>query len=341
MAGKGNGDIYIKAAVGLGAVVAGGYVVYTVANSFTQGSGGNCSDPNSACGQALAPYQQELQSCANQYSSYMQQYATADSAAGTAMTSAQLSVLSQLESCMNTAAAGQASVAKNFNQSVEAIVGSQVGTAIEVAVGLVGIAVAVRVLTGSGAAAVIRNAVVQALAEAGQISSSAASLISEQLGSLGSVSVTADSIELADWASESFISAAVADSLASSDSAVLDSSIAAVQTALADIGAAGYPQNTWGPAPAYVLTSYPPYDPDWFGYSPDAWDSSPDPAPSYPPPPLTPYDPNQFGYSANVYPITKVGGTDINGATPDADCGCNGQGQLQFGRGALWMLKKK
>lgn len=99
------------------ALVGGGIAVGVVAAvyySFNQGpSGGSCDctkDPGSPCCQALTPYQQEYQTCANQYSALWAQIVQG----GQAPTSAQQAELDSLKSCMDQAAKNIADTARNF-----------------------------------------------------------------------------------------------------------------------------------------------------------------------------------------------------------------------------------
>lgn len=116
---------YSKATSGLpswvkGLLIAGGiggglYIGYVAVNTLVGGgTSADCSNPNSPCYQALQAYQQNYQTCANQYSSYLNQFLTENAANGTAFTSSQLSTLNYLTNCMDNAAANIAATAKQY-----------------------------------------------------------------------------------------------------------------------------------------------------------------------------------------------------------------------------------
>lgn len=91
-----------------GIIGVGGYAVY---GSLSQSS---CSNPASACYQALSGYKTEFQNCWNLYVQNLASFQQEDLAQGIALTSAQQTFLQQYLDCANAAAKNLTTAAKTY-----------------------------------------------------------------------------------------------------------------------------------------------------------------------------------------------------------------------------------
>ena len=128
----------VKAGIVVGGVAGGGYLVYYLMTQLTGATGGSCTATGTPCNAAIQPYQETYQTCANQYSQYLDQYLKEDSANGTGLTTAQLDQLNYLSNCMNQASNSIANAARQFApQNPMVIVAYFAGIAVVTAVGLI------------------------------------------------------------------------------------------------------------------------------------------------------------------------------------------------------------
>ena len=212
------------AAVG-GAIVLGYYLIESLANPGPVG--GSCTQPGTNCYEAAAPYLSNFTICAQQYATYLQQYIQEDNAAGTGFTAAQLSVLSNLESCMNTEAGYLAGVAKQYAPtSGLTILANWVGIAVAAVGAGLGIAAIVKVLrtvpkTGSATANVLKNATVENAVDTGAITSDSAASFQSDVSSYTTTDETDNATQINNYASQGLITdAEAADAIAVDDTAM-------------------------------------------------------------------------------------------------------------------------
>jgi hypothetical protein len=317
---KGTGDFLIKAGAAVGAVAVGGYALLTLVKGVTGPSGGSCTDPSTPCGAAVAPYAQEFQSCLTQYTQYFNQFVSEDQSASppTGLTTSQLATLANLQSCMDTAAKGIGAAAQSYGQSPLDTIAAYAAPAFAAAVVVVGLAGAYKLIgsgsTASTIAASVRSAILEARAAAGDITSSFASAISNELSSLTQTATADDAAALSDYYSQGLIALADEEAIAAEDASALADDLASLQSVF-DALAVGY----LSPADAPV-------------FGKNAFQGSLEYGPVV--------DVQTPNYNANAFGYPNPGGTGMVYATPAADdCGCK-QG-LVFGRGAMWMLTKK
>jgi len=175
-----------------GGVGIAGYLAYYTINQLTGPSGGSCTTPGSPCYNALQPYQQAFQICANEYAKNLQQYINEDNANGTGFTSAQLNVLNQLEACMNQNASQISKIAKQYEPEnpldvAVTIIAAAVGAAIVLYIsGRTAIYIYKSLnnnkpVSGSGAANAMKQTAIRSNYEDGNISPDQAAALKDQL----------------------------------------------------------------------------------------------------------------------------------------------------------------
>jgi hypothetical protein len=181
-----NVNAVLKGLLVIGGLAIGGYGVYRVVQSLAGPPGGACNDPTSPCYTATQPYVQQINSCTNQYNSYLAQFIAQDAAAGTSFTQLQLDTLAQLRSCINQNAASLGQAAQQYigGQSLNFMVYS-ISTAVALGIGSYFGAKAVNVLrgfkvsaapkTGSAAADLMNNTGIAASVDNGVVTSASAS----------------------------------------------------------------------------------------------------------------------------------------------------------------------
>jgi len=76
--------------------------------------GGSCTEPGTPCNAAIAPYQQQLNICAQRYAQYMDSFIQENAAANHGFTQAQLEVLDQLDRCIDENAEKISEIAKQY-----------------------------------------------------------------------------------------------------------------------------------------------------------------------------------------------------------------------------------
>jgi hypothetical protein len=190
-------------AAGLGGVATVAYFVYALANPGPKG--GSCTTPGTPCYNALLPYQQEFQSCLNQYTQLWSQIAQS----GQAPTDAQLQVSAQLRDCMDVAAGNVANTAQEYVPDNWATLLEQVITAAALiafaAYGLPGIAdfvnrlrsqgeITTKASNGAGIAAIVFDATVQYAALNNLISSTQVTAWETAVGSFAGNDILAVSV---------------------------------------------------------------------------------------------------------------------------------------------------
>jgi len=247
-------DLLTKVAmVAAGGIVIGG-VGYAIIKSLGGPSGGACNDPSSPCYTATQPYVAQFQSCLVSYTSYLNQFVAADSAAGTGFTQAQQDTLSQLRSCMNSAATSTAQTAAQYQSNpldYSAVVFTDVGAAalagyaaLKIYQSYRGVSTGIR--TGSSMAEAVTNAIIQAAAKAGQITSQAAAAFSSQVSSYTSQFQNEDAEVLSGFADLGIVSADEAAVIASNDASAFQSDAGDVVDALGGfLGFTGYTLKPW------------------------------------------------------------------------------------------------
>jgi hypothetical protein len=105
---------WVKAIIAGGAVGGIIYLGYEAVKSLSTPPGGSCNDPSSPCYQALQPYKEQFQICADEYAKDLDAFIKEDSQQGTSFTQSQLDTLNYLTNCMNQAAEKMAQVAKQY-----------------------------------------------------------------------------------------------------------------------------------------------------------------------------------------------------------------------------------
>lgn len=128
-----------KAAIIAGGIGIAGYIGYYAVSQLTSSisgpPGGSCTEQGSPCYTAVQPYQQAFSICANEYAQNLQQYINEDNKNGTGFTSAQLDVLNQLSSCMNSNASQIGNIAKQYEpENPIDVVATYIGAAIAAAI---------------------------------------------------------------------------------------------------------------------------------------------------------------------------------------------------------------
>jgi hypothetical protein len=208
-----------------GALVAGTLGLgYFFIESFFAGS--SCSNTSSACYQALKPYQEQYQICANEYSSTLQQYLPENNANGTGFTSAQLSNLATLTDCMNAAAKNIAGVATQYNQNAYSVletIGEEVVLGALVLVGLKLFKTEITTTVGSGATAAwkLLNTILRGGVINGTITTGSASAVASDMKLITQSFNASDEDFINLLAAENVITAEEAASLISEDGATL------------------------------------------------------------------------------------------------------------------------
>lgn len=248
-ASSADAGTWVKIIVAGGIAVGGIYFIYKLANPGA--AGGSCTDPSTPCGAALAPLQQELQSCLDQFTQLNAQIAQS----GVAPTPGQLAALASYTACMNSVGAQITTTASNFvtpslAQNVfEAI--TVIGVTAAIAkFGLPGLGNAIAnarrnglittsISEGGSAASVIENGTVLTAENSGLITADTATEWANAVGSVAQNSVTEVGAFYNELASEGYITEEVA--AAAIDD--LTASITADATAVSDFiesGALGY-----------------------------------------------------------------------------------------------------
>jgi len=181
---------YAKFGLIAGVVGIGGYITYYAVSNVLGAPGGSCSNPGSPCYQALQPYKQQYQTCANAYQNYLSQFLQEDSKNGTGFTSAQLEVLQQEQNCMDNAAANIAKIAHQYEPNYWQTLATDIGLAVVASAtayyGLKGAGAFIRQLrtpptTGGSAGADMMNANVRAGVTNGDISPESAAGFSRSI----------------------------------------------------------------------------------------------------------------------------------------------------------------
>ena len=186
---------WAKAGIIAGGIGLAGYLVYYSIGQLTGPPGGSCTTPGTPCYEALYPYQQQFNTCAKQYATYLNQYLKEDSANGTGLTQAQIENLNYLQSCMDTAAKNMSNVAKQYEPaSVVDILVTYIGLGIVAALSLIGgfygagkFFSALRnnkPVTGSGAGNAMKQAMIRYAVDNGEISPDEAAGLESQLPDL-------------------------------------------------------------------------------------------------------------------------------------------------------------
>jgi len=103
-----SGGDAAKIILAVGAVAAGGYFIYKLANPGS--TGGSCTDPSTPCGAAIQPLQAELQSCLDNFTALNTQIAQS----GLAPTAGQQAALNSYTTCMQSVGSQIASTASGF-----------------------------------------------------------------------------------------------------------------------------------------------------------------------------------------------------------------------------------
>ena len=183
---------WAKAAIIAGGIGIAGYIGYYAINQLTGPSGGSCTTPGTPCNQALQPYQQAFQICANEYAKNLQQFINEDNANGTGFTSSQLDILNQLASCMNNNASQISKIAKQFEPE------NPIDVAVTIIAAAVGAAIVLYIsgktavyifkslknnkpVSGSGAANALKQTAIRSNYEDGNISADQAAALEKQL----------------------------------------------------------------------------------------------------------------------------------------------------------------
>src|SRR3989344_391673 len=125
--------------------------------------GGSCTEQGTPCNAAIAPYQQQLNICAQRYAQYMDSFIQENAAANHGFTQAQLEVLDQLDRCIDENAEKISEIAKQYTPAdIGGVIAYAGAGAVLVATSAVG-AAAYRKITGkaitSGISEFIKNAI--------------------------------------------------------------------------------------------------------------------------------------------------------------------------------------
>ncbi len=210
---------WAKGLIIAGAIGGGLYIVYYIAQNFVSGiTGSNCNQQGSACYNALQPYINTYQTCAQQYAYYLNKYLEEDAANGTGFTSAQLSQLNYLTNCMNNASENIANTAKNYNNDPITVIqniGMEVGGIIGGAYGLSLIIKALKTPPSNGStfSSIIRNALLRQKVANGEITIDQASGLVKQSDELKSTDISTNDTFYNDLADEDIITADEADTI--------------------------------------------------------------------------------------------------------------------------------
>ncbi|MEM3859329.1 MAG: hypothetical protein QW478_07970 [Candidatus Micrarchaeaceae archaeon] len=234
----------VKAGIIVGGVAGAGYLTYYLIQQLTGPSGGSCTTSGTPCYSALAPYEQEFQTCANQYASNMNNYIAEDNKNGTGFTSAQTSILNYLANCMNTAAAKMASVAKQFApQNPLLVLVYFLGAGAAIAISLVGGAEAVKILRSTKSFAAgfnngfqvqqaMNDAAIRAKIASGDISPDEASGIDDQYSSMTQENINYSSQQIQQYAADDIITQEEADAVDSEVSTAMEDDAAETEDEL-------------------------------------------------------------------------------------------------------------
>jgi hypothetical protein len=177
---------------GLGAVGAIGVGYVLVKNLSQPGPpGGGCADPNSPCYQAIQPYQQAWQQCANEFGYYQHQFDMANAANQTGLTQEQITTLDYYRNCMDTAAESLAITAKDYipiqgMQELLLYAGYAIPIGVVVGLGLKYAPNIIRTLRtpssmGSAIASNLANAIVRDEVQSGIVTAADAAVFSQNL----------------------------------------------------------------------------------------------------------------------------------------------------------------
>ncbi len=234
---------WAKAGIIAGGIGVAGYLAYYAIGQLTGPTGGSCTTPGTPCYEALQPYQQQFNTCSQQYATYLNQYLKEDSANGTGFTSAQLSQLNYLENCMNTAAGNIANTAKQYEPAnVLDIVATFVGAGIFAALSLYGAGKFFSALknnkpvTGSGAGNAMKQAMIRNSVENGEVSTDEAAGLESQLSDLTQQDVQGNDTMLNNYVTDEVITQSDAQIIAQEDETNMDDDTVETDDYLAGAG---------------------------------------------------------------------------------------------------------